>query len=303
MDRSEPITLEIAEVRRLRLSIAPPLQTAHGTWRTREGFLFRIEGTGVEPFRGIGEAGQVPGFGHRCLEDLLDHTPERSFALWSAVQPHWDPPERIATAVLGSGGEVPPGGRRKLKIGLGPVGEEVEVVKGCCQSLPPGAKLRLDANGGLDRAAFAVWREVLGDERIEYLEQPFPPGAVEYALAEVKAVEEKLALDESVLTYSDWKAVVSGGWRGWGILKPSLAGVPDPEALGDPRVVLSSAFESPVGWLVVAEIALRQNPNLPGLDTLGRFPGCAAYRAENGWIRTHGLKEQIARTWDEAECL
>ncbi len=298
MNQSEERTVEVVEIRPLKIPLEPSLVTAHGVWSVREGWLFRVEaGEGME-IRGIGEAGCVPGFGLQNPDDLLDQTPGRAFGLWTAVQPPISLPELVGSAVLGRDGDVAPGGRRKLKIGVGVVDEEIAMVRSAMESLPSGAKLRLDANGGLSEEAFIIWTEVLVDDRIEYLEQPFPVDSTAYEEGWIRAMEPKLALDESVLTYDDWLDWLDRGWGGWGIIKPSLAGIPDERVLSDSRIVISSAFESPVGWAAVAELALRYNPNLPGLDTLGRLKGYREFRASGGKIPTRWIAAAVERAWE-----
>lgn len=300
MEASGEVTAEIVEVRRLRLGLSPPIVTAHGVWSHREGFLFGVAVGDGSQIVGVGEAGCVPGFGSQEPVDLLDPGPARSFAFWAAVQAPVALPSRVGTAILGLERTIPPGGRRKLKIAVGPIGAELAQVREQMETLPEAARIRLDANGGLDLDAFRQWMPLLEDDRIEYLEQPFPPGSKAYGLDLVRRIENKLALDESVTTYDDWRQVVDRGWVGWGILKPSLAGIPDPEILADPRIVISSAFESPVGWLAVAALAVRYGRNLPGLDTLNRFPGCEQFAGHEGWIHTGGIAEAATQVWEQA---
>jgi O-succinylbenzoate synthase len=146
--------------------------------------------------------------------------------------------------------------------------------------LPAQARLRLDANGGWDRATASAWADRLAAERrLEWLEQPLAPEDQDGLdqLAELVPV----ALDESLARRPDLR----GRWSGWQVRRPSQEG--DPRTLlrtlgggsgaaapalppgSRCRVVLSTAFETGIGARWIAHLAALQHrgphPAAPGL--------------------------------------
>lgn len=112
-----------------------------------------------------------------------------------------------ANAVIGGGpvGEVARHGLEalsggysvlKLKVGMGPVNDDVRRVE-ALRSACPEATIRLDANGAWDEATAIAAINMLYPFRIELLEQPVPADAVE-ALARVREhASLRIAADES----------------------------------------------------------------------------------------------------------
>ena len=85
----------------------------------------------------------------------------------------------------------------KWKVATGPDPEERAVLEQLLARLPHGSRLRLDANGGWDRATAQAWAERLAsDPRLEWLEQPLAPADLE-GLAALAALVP-VALDESL---------------------------------------------------------------------------------------------------------
>ena len=136
------------------------------------------------------------------------------------------------------------------------------------ERLPATARLRLDANAGWDRAEADRWVEVLAaDPRLQWLEQPL---AVD-DLDGLNRLAERLpvALDESLQAHPAWREQ----WQGWQVRRPLLEG--DPRALlrqlqqGRPRLMLSTAFETGIGfrWLALLSRLQWQGPTpaAPGL--------------------------------------
>ncbi|MGF1529754.1 MAG: enolase C-terminal domain-like protein [Puniceicoccaceae bacterium] len=308
------------DLRRLELPMSPALRTSHGTWVAREAVLVRVKTvSGVH----YGEAGVVPGFGGATIEDLVEaarlwrgrpvwrpgeglesYPEEWQFCIWTALNWGSELPSQLPTACLRPLGEVVDGGGGrypgvvKVKIGLGQmVLEREEVLRGL-ERLEEGRRLRLDANGGLGEEWLGNLGEILNHPRLEYLEQPFPPQSNLYEHRMVQAYSGKIALDESVRTYSEGATVLESGWNGWMVCKPSLAGWPDDAILGHPRSVISSAFETPVGWLGVALLAARNPKNLPGLDTLSRFGEPFGSQESNGVIPLEGLRDRAPVLWE-----
>ena len=139
------------------------------------------------------------------------------------------------------------------------------------ERLPPRARLRLDANGGWDRGTAARWAERLaGEPRLAWLEQPL--AAADHAgLLDLRGRFPTLpiALDESLHLCPDLRRT----WPGWQVRRPSQEGDPRPllAALerGQPRVMLSTAFETGIGARWLAHLAALQlegpTPAAPGL--------------------------------------
>lgn len=157
----------------------------------------------------------------------------------------------------------------KWKVAAGDDACEREVLEKLLARLPAGARLRLDANGGWDRATAWRWAERLaGEPRLEWLEQPLPPGDREGL--EALARRLPVALDESLRLHPDWMAA---SWRGWQVRRPLAEGDPRPllAALraGTPRLMLSTALETGIGRRFLHHLAglqaLGPTPTAPGL--------------------------------------
>ena len=156
----------------------------------------------------------------------------------------------------------------KWKVAAAADATERQLLERLLDRLPPGARLRLDANGGWDRATAAGWAERLVDDpRLEWLEQPLAAADLEglTALAERLPV----ALDESLAHAPGLR----GRWPGWQVRRPVLEGDPRPLlaalAAGRPRWMVSTAFETGVGRRLVEHAAALQGdgptPTAPGL--------------------------------------
>jgi len=146
---------------------------------------------------------------------------------------------------------------------------ERQVLEALLARLPASARLRLDANGGWDRATAGRWATRLKAEpRLEWLEQPLPPD--DRQGLEQLAAQLPLALDESLR--SD-PALCAGGWTGWQVRRPLAEGDPRPllAALqaGRPRLMLSTALETGLGRRLLHHLAALQRlgptPTAPGL--------------------------------------
>ena len=134
--------------------------------------------------------------------------------------------------------------------------------------LPSTAKLRLDANGGWDRATARSWMDALSnDPRLDWLEQPLgidDRGGLEQ-LAEIGPV----ALDESL----EHQPVLRKQWLGWQVRRPTVDGDPRPllRALQDGMAnrMVSTAFETGIGRRWLHHLAALQwvgpTPAAPGL--------------------------------------
>jgi O-succinylbenzoate synthase len=164
----------------------------------------------------------------------------------------------------------------KWKVGVHPEREEQACYGQLTRLLPSGSRLRLDANGGFDRATAWRWVERLrGEERLEWLEQPLDPADQDGL--EALAQEVPIALDESLLRRPDLRR----HWKGWQVRRPSQEG--DPRALlrelgeGRPGWMVSTSFETGIGQRWLAHLAALQaegpTPVAPGLAPGWRAPG------------------------------
>jgi o-succinylbenzoate synthase len=140
----------------------------------------------------------------------------------------------------------------KWKIGVGSIAQEMSIWAELMTALPPTAKLRLDANGGLTYAGAVEWLEICESERrMEFIEQPLAPDLIAETIELSQRYSTSIALDESVATFDRLQAVYHQGWRGIYVIKPGIAGFPWrlAEFITEHQldVVLSSVLETEVG--------------------------------------------------------
>jgi O-succinylbenzoate synthase len=159
----------------------------------------------------------------------------------------------------------------KWKVAAAGDEAERELLEQVLAYLPAGSRLRLDANGGWDRATAWQWAERLADDpRLEWLEQPLAPadlpGLQELAQRVPVALDESLQHDPALRRH----------WPGWQVRRPAVEGDPRPllAALqqgggGASAVVLSTAFETGIAQRLVGHLAALQSrgatPAAPGL--------------------------------------
>ena len=281
------------QFRRYALTFRVPMRTAHGPWTTREGVIVRLDDASGKS--GYGEAAPIPWFGTETVDEVeaicrelgrdvdaerLENIPANAWCLRGAVA--------AARAMLGSteakgvASYLPvaallPAGRPALadvaskaergfrtfkwKVGVGEMGDELALLDDLVAALPPGAKLRLDANGAWDRRRAEKWLERCAERPVEFIEQPVDAaarGAEDLLLGLAGDFPTPLALDESVTRTRDVERWVGLGWPGFFVIKSSLLDDAD-AALGrlkaaKARVVFSSALETAIG----AQAALRR---------------------------------------------
>jgi O-succinylbenzoate synthase len=182
----------------------------------------------------------------------------------------------------------------KWKVAAGADAEERAVLEQLLARLPAGCKLRLDANGGWDRATAQAWAERLApDPRLDWLEQPLAP-ADQAGLDQLAALVP-VALDESLRA----DPALVQRWRGWQVRRPASEG--DPRALlaalraGTPNLCLSTALETGIGRRLVAHLAALQargpHTTAPGLAPGWRPRGSCLLRTPSGCGRRWG--EQV----------
>jgi len=164
----------------------------------------------------------------------------------------------------------------KWKVAAGDDALERQLLELVLERLPEGARLRLDANGGWDRATAAAWAERLEEEpRLEWLEQPLADDDLEGLEALVARLP--VALDESLRRHP-W---LRERWSGWQVRRPALEGDPRPLlaalAAGRAGWMVSTAFETGVGRRLVEHAAALQwrgpTPTAPGLAPQWRPTG------------------------------
>jgi len=164
----------------------------------------------------------------------------------------------------------------KWKVAADDDALERQLLDAVLERLPEGARLRLDANGGWDRATAAAWAERLVEEpRLEWLEQPLADDDLEG----LEALADRLpvALDESLRRHP-W---LRERWSGWQVRRPALEGDPRPLltalAAGRAGWMVSTAFETGVGRRLVEHAAALQwrgpTPTAPGLAPQWRPTG------------------------------
>ncbi|MCX5946872.1 MAG: o-succinylbenzoate synthase [Cyanobacteria bacterium] len=164
----------------------------------------------------------------------------------------------------------------KWKVAAADDALERQLLEAVLERLPEGTRLRLDANGGWDRATATAWADRLEEEpRLEWLEQPLADDDLEGLEALVARLP--VALDESLRRHP-W---LRQRWRGWQVRRPALEGDPRPLlaalAAGRAGWMVSTAFETGVGRRLVEHAAALQwrgpTPTAPGLAPQWRPTG------------------------------
>jgi len=150
----------------------------------------------------------------------------------------------------------------KFKIGRpGALARELEAVERLRAELAGDVRLRLDANQSLSGTDARAWLPRFAELGLEYIEEPCPL----HELARLADLELPLALDESLIGQVAAAAVPALSALGVSalVLKPTLlGGVSGCRAWAeaaqrmDVQVILSHAFEGPVGLSLSAALAL-----------------------------------------------
>lgn len=306
----------LLEWRPFSFSLQAPLLTAAGVLVQRSGWLLRLEtgrgaiGWGEATPLLFGDASATRL--HTCAQairqlgsslsrgelerQLPDLPPPMAFALGAALaeadglvgpgDPEGWRPAPPSAWLLPAGEEALRTARRlmglqpsssfKWKMGVCPLEKELAWFSELAAGLPPGGRLRLDANGGLDRAAAGRWADHLaGDGRLDWLEQPLDPADQEGL--EALARRLPVALDESLRVRPELR----NSWRGWQVRRPSQEGDPRPLLRelrqGRPWLMVSSSFETGIGRRWLAHLAALQaegpTPAAPGLAPGWEAPG------------------------------
>lgn len=290
---------------------APP-RTARGVWKVREGFVVAVE---TDEGTGYGEVAPIPWFGTETLaeaerflrrwaaapeavEEEVDAAggdrPALAFGVSAALRAAGGcRPARRDYAVAGlvpAGAEglevaearVRAGFRTlKWKIGVDPVAREQELFRELAGRLPAEVRLRLDANGGLSAGALESWLEFLEPfaGRMDFFEQPLPPGD-EAAMKMIgSGCRVRLALDESLVGARGFAWLEVGAWPGIFVIKPLLGGgwkaLAERLAPVAGRVIFSSALETGIGMenaLGLADELGGGSGQAIGFDSSPNFP-------------------------------
>jgi O-succinylbenzoate synthase len=187
-------------------------------------------------------------------------------AAW--LLPAGEPALAAVDQLLAAQGSLRPGLTFKWKVAAAADCLERTVLEGLLDRLRPPDRLRLDANGGWDRATAARWADRLEDEpRLEWFEQPLPPEDGEGLRA--LAARLPVALDESLRADPG----LCQRWPGWQVRRPALEGDPRPLLAqlqaGVPRLMVSTALETGLGRRWIDHLAALQaegpTPTAPGL--------------------------------------
>jgi O-succinylbenzoate synthase len=294
------------ETRPFSFQLPRPLQTSSGRLEAKRGWLLRLQGPDgsigwgeaapLEPTETPDVAAALAALGPAVERSDLERRlpalpPALAFALGAALAesdgivgvaadggwlaappPAWLLPagEAMLAAldVLLQGAAAAAPLTVKWKVAAAADGLERRWLERLLERLPADGRLRLDANGGWDRATAAAWAERLAREpRLEWLEQPLAAddqeGLDQLALGIPVALDESLRLQPELRNH----------WGGWQVRRPSQDGDPRPLLgqlrRGVPRLMLSTGFETGIGARWTAHLAALQGrgptPVAPGL--------------------------------------
>ena len=318
--------------RPFRFRLRQPLQTAAGVLEERRGWLLRLDDDNGH--LGWGEVAPLAAdqlalcsvqlerlqqaSSRQQLEEALSGSPAAlAFGLGAALAeldglvgspaqpwgqappPAWLLPsgERMGAVLEAVLAQHGPGAELtfKWKVAAGEDDHERRLLIQLLERLPATCRLRLDANGGWDRATAHRWMGVLaGDPRFAWLEQPLPVADQEglIALARLGPV----ALDESL----DHDPTLRQVWPGWQVRRPSQEGDPRPLLrqlqAGCPQRMLSTAFETGIGRRWLDHLAALQWPGPPRQPQAWHawFVGCCSAKTiclGRGWsMESVGIK-------------
>lgn len=300
-----------------------PLKTHHGLWQQREGIILRL--TDSQGRVGFGEVAPLPWFGSEtqaqalafCQEipdqlaidnafSILPTLPACQFGFEVAVsnltrdcrRPELTPGQCSALlptgkAALSAWAPLWAAGHRtfKWKIGVASVSIELAWLSQLMRQLPLGARLRLDANGGLDELAAHHWLSYCdrSSERIEFIEQPLPPDDFTALLKLSQRYHTPIALDESITTLDQLKMHCFRGWPGIYVIKAAILGSPSrliQFCVDYPiDVVVSSVFETHIGRQTLIDLAAELAARVP------HYPQRSLGLGTQCWLPCDGLDD------------
>jgi o-succinylbenzoate synthase len=264
-----------------------PLQTSHGNWDVREGIILSLtDDAGKTRW---GEIAPISWFGSETVTQahnycrqlpteittetiysIPDSLPACQFGFESALVTKQSYDHLTYSGLLSAGIAVlkqweklwAQGYRTfKWKIGVYPIAEELEIFTTLTDLLPASAKLRLDANGGLNYDEANLWLqncEARNRARlryrtsvVEFIEQPLGVEQFEQMQKLSNLYNTAIALDESVATFNQLQTCYQRGWQGIFVIKPSILGYPSYLRQFCQTypidMVFSSAFETEIG--------------------------------------------------------
>ncbi len=158
----------------------------------------------------------------------------------------------------------------KLKMGQQPVEKEIPCLLALCQTLPPGIRLRLDANGAWSCETAEKLIHALEGLPVESLEEPLASPDLEQLGRLQNQTALPLALDES-LKYLPFDEVLDSPLPRL-VIKPALQGglrrsyrMAEMAAAAGKECVVTSLVESAIGIHAAAQLAAAVDSLLPGL--------------------------------------
>ena len=269
-----------------------PLKTSHGVWKLREGIIICL--TDSSGKKGRGEIAPLPWFGSETLyaakefcEQLQsritkqailaipDNLPACQFAFESALEEletdsnRLKPIEHLQYSYLLPSGKDALTSLRlyldskeltfKWKIGLAPIQQELAIFNQLIKNLPSAAKLRLDANGGLNLQQARAWLQAADSTSgaVEYIEQPLAAPEFGEMLALSNEYVTPLALDESVANLKQLEDCYRLGWRGIFVIKAAIAGSPQRLRKFCQQYQIDAVFSSVLATKIARKAALR----------------------------------------------
>ncbi|WP_373541986.1 o-succinylbenzoate synthase [Chamaesiphon sp.] len=269
-----------------------PLKTSHGAWKIREGIIIKLTDSAGRSQQG--EIAPIPWFGSEAIDRAIsccqqvgeqittaqiyqipDDLPACQFGFGSALIAFDADSATSDRSPIDISALLPSGAAAieriqalsaqgystfKWKIGVLPIAQEMAIWTQLMMALPHSAQLRLDANGGLTEPAAEQWLELCsGEIRIEFIEQPLAPDAIDRTIELAQKYHTPIALDESVATFDRLQLVYDRGWRGIYIIKPGIAGFPWRLVAFITRhqldVVFSSVMETNIGATAALRLA------------------------------------------------
>lgn len=252
--------MNIARARALpyRLPLPAPIRTAQGRFTAREGWWIRLEDDAGRV--GWGEVATWPGFGagrvaaqaevaravpacagRPVAQDPIAATPEVQHGLTLALADlraqaaglslaEWlapGAPTAAASHVLvadAAAAEATSAAALKIKVGAGPLAEDVQRVQ-AIRAARPDAALRVDANGAWDRPTAAAALSALAPLQPAWVEQPLAPSEPPEALAALRG-PCPIAADEAVTGPAALRALLAADAVDVVVLKPMFVGGP-----------------------------------------------------------------------------
>lgn len=168
----------------------------------------------------------------------------------------------------------------KIKLGGGPLADDVARAKAARDGLGDGPRLRGDANGAWTEAQAAVALDALAPFEFDYVEQPLAAGDLDAFLGLRERSPVRLALDESVATEDGALRAIAAGAASVFVLKPATLGgsaraleIAAMVRQSGGEAVFSHTFESAVGALHALHCAAAagDTEGVHGLRTAGLY--------------------------------